>query len=230
MKKVIYTLLSIVVMAVAITSCSKEETYAEQRDRENARITAFIKNESNLSKALFPQGIEVINEIQFNDQGCVTLAPPAHPKTQFVLFGSSGVYMHIADKGNGNQLDWGESKNVLCRFAEYNINNDELSPSMSNMHDPLYAGIPDVLAITNNTGTFTASFLSGVMTSVNQNAEVPAGWLVPFSYIKLGRPMSHDSSLAHVYLIVPHSKGHARAQNSVYACLYDITFEETENQ
>ncbi len=55
--------------------------------------------------------------------------------------------------------------------------------------------------------------------------DVPGGWTIPLSYIKLGRPTSADEEIAKVRLIVPHSEGHAWAQNQVCAFYYEITYE-----
>ena len=54
---------------------------------------------------------------------------------------------------------------------------------------------------------------------------VPSGWLVPLSYINLGRYTSSDAELAKVRLIVPHSAGQSNAVQSVYPCLYEITYQ-----
>ena len=55
---------------------------------------------------------------------------------------------------------------------------------------------------------------------------VPSGWLVPLSYINLGRPQNPTDEIAKVKLIVPHSQGQSYATQSVYPCYYIITYEK----
>jgi hypothetical protein len=74
-------------------------------------------------------------------------------------------------------------------------------------------------------GSFYATFVFGVMANTYGSNQVPTGWLVPLTYIKLGRPQTKDEKVAHVKLIVPHNQGQAYASSNVYACFYDITYE-----
>ena len=69
--------------------------------------------------------------------------------------------------------------------------------------------------------TYTASFVSGKMYD-NYGASVPAGWLVTFNYLNIGRS---TANLAKVRLIVPHSQGHSTASQSVYPYYYELTFQ-----
>lgn len=223
MKKHLYTLLLAVATIIVFGACNEQETYAEQKKRETGCIENFIKSNTNISKELFPQGIEVISEAKFREQNFETYAPPQTEKYQFVLFENTGVYMHIASKGNGEKLKDGESAHVLCRFSEYNINTDKIQ--QSNTNNFTNATRFDKIAVTNTSGTFTASLVSGLLLIAYGNTQVPAGWLVPLSYINLGPDGLEDSSLAHVKLVVPHGQGHSAATTGVYACFYDITYE-----
>ena len=63
------------------------------------------------------------------------------------------------------------------------------------------------------------------MYAAYSSTSVPKGWLVPLSYIKVGRQFSEDQ-ISKVRLIVPHSEGHANATSSVYPCFYEITYQE----
>ena len=72
--------------------------------------------------------------------------------------------------------------------------------------------------------SFTASFTSGVMYTF-YGGSVPAGWLVPLSYVKVGRPQSFEEECAKVRLIVPHTQGHATASSNVTPYYYVITFQ-----
>ena len=57
------------------------------------------------------------------------------------------------------------------------------------------------------------------------SATVPAGWLVPFNYIKIGLPQSESDEVAKVRLIVPHSQGHTSASGNVTPFFYEIIFQ-----
>ena len=77
-------------------------------------------------------------------------------------------------------------------------------------------------------GTFTASFTKSVaynMCYVYQSSAVPAGWLVPLSYINVGVPQNEDEEIAKVRLIVPHTQGHASAVQAVTPYFYEVTFQ-----
>jgi hypothetical protein len=85
--------------------------------------------------------------------------------------------------------------------------------------------LPDIIQVSRTSGSYNASFESGVMLTVYRSASVPAGWLVPLSYIKVGRPQSLTDECAKVRLIVPHSQGHASASSNVTPCYYELTFQ-----
>jgi hypothetical protein len=90
---------------------------------------------------------------------------------------------------------------------------------------------PDVIDVTNTSGTFTASFNTtvnpgGAMYQVYGNTSVPSGWLTPLTYINLGRQLTSDEGIAKVRLIVPHSEGHTSATTNVYPCFYEILYQE----
>ena len=141
--------------------------------------------------------INSISEEQFHSQGDSTSVA----KNEYVLFANSGIYMQIVEKGCGQKLKNGESGDVLCRYTEWNINGDSLQ--------------------TYNDSTF----VNGVMPNTYGSTQVPTGWLVPLTYINLGRPQSEKDKIAHVKIIVPHNQGQAYATSNVYACFYDITYE-----
>ena len=93
----------------------------------------------------------------------------------------------------------------------------------------------DEISVTNTSGTFEGSFVdtSKSLLAYTYNssyygtvsATVPSGWLIPFTWIKVGRLITADDELAHVRLLVPHTYGTTSASASVYACLYDIRFQ-----
>ncbi|MCR5077728.1 MAG: DUF4827 domain-containing protein [Prevotella sp.] len=209
MKKITF-LLVMLAGVLAFSSCNKTETYAEQLDRERDAINAYIVK----------QGINVINEAQFEKQGNTTDVS----KNQYVLFSSSGVYMQLVKKGTGTPIRKGETATVLCRFSERNLLTDTLQLTNNVLY---YSGVVDKMSVTNTSGTYTASFdaSSSVMYNAYRSTSVPAGWLVPMTYVNLGRLATASSELAHVKLIVPSQQGQINASQSVYPCFYDLTFQ-----
>ena len=182
-------ILTLMAVVLFLASCDKNETYADQKKRERSAIAEFIAK----------QGITTISEGQFSQQGNTTNLD----KNEFVLFDNTGVYMQIVKKGSGKTLQDGETATVLCRFSERNLLTDTLQLTNNVLY---YSAIVDKMNIQNNSGTFTASFDSGssVMYSAYGSTSVPAGWLVPFTYIGLDRH-SEGSEIAQVNLIVPHT-------------------------
>ena len=209
MKKISF-LLGILTVVLAFSSCNKTETYADQLDRENEAINAYIVK----------HGIKVISEEQFEKQGNTTDVS----KNQYVLFASSGVYMQIIDKGTGEPLKKGETATVLCRFTENNLITDTLQLTNSILY---FGKTVDKMSVTNTSGTYTASFdpKSSVMYEAYRSTSVPAGWLIPLQYINLGRLTTPTSKLAKVKLIVPSQQGQINATKAVYPCYYDITYQ-----
>ena len=209
MKKISF-LIAMLAVILAFGSCSKSETYANQLDREKKAMNDYIIKHS----------INVITEEMFEKQGFTTDVT----KNQYVLFKNTGVYMQIVDKGTGSAIQQGEPATVLCRFREDNLLKDTLQLTNNVLY---FGGKVDKMSVTNTSGTYTASFdpSSSVMYDVYHTASVPAGWLVPLPYIKIGRITSATSTLAHVKLIVPSQQGQIDASRNVYPCFYDITYQ-----
>ena len=209
MKKYLPLYLCAVILCGIISSCEKTETYAEQKEYEDGRINDYI----------YKHGINSISEEQFHSQGDSTSVE----KNEYVLFASSGIYMQIVEKGCGEKLKNGESGDVLCRYSEWNINGD----SLQTFNDGTFARALsyDKFTVRNQSGSFYATFVFGIMANTYGSNQVPTGWLVPLTYINLGRPQNEKEKIAHVKLIVPHNQGQAYASSNVYACFYDITYE-----
>ena len=206
MKKNVFVLLLLGV-AVMFASCHDKETYADQKKRERTAIAKFLTDST----------IKVITESEFEVNGRTTDVT----KNEYVLFPSSGVYMQIIRKGCGEFIKDGETTTVLCRFKETNILTDSVQLSNNYYY---YAMIPDKMSVKNSSGSYTASFINGLMFTT-YGASVPAGWLVPMPYVRIGRATSADEEIAKVKLIVPHTQGHTYAASGVYPCLYEITYE-----
>ena len=195
-----------------LASCRDNKAYADQKEAERSAINKFIADSA----------VRVISEETFARQGYTTNVQ----RNEFVLISSSGVYMQIVRNGVGEKIRNGETADVLCRFSERNLMTDSLQ--LSN-NVPYYSSVVDKMTVRNTSGTFTASFVRGesVMSSALNTTEVPAGWLVPLNYIRVGRPEAEGDEIAKVRLIVPHTSGHNYARQSVYPCLYDITYQRS---
>ena len=212
MKRILFILIA---AAAVFASCNDYETYGDKKEKERNAIAKFISDSS----------IVVISEDQFNRQGQTTdLA-----RNEYVKFDKNGVYMQIVRQGCGTKLQDGEKTRLICRFSEYNLLEDTIT--LCNNNNELYyygksvVKMPDIMQISRTGSSFTASFLSGIMYSVYKSAAVPSGWLVPLSYVNVGRPQSADEEYSMVRLIVPHSQGHAYASGNVIPYFYEITFQ-----
>ena len=139
------------------------------------------------------------------------------------------MYMQIVREGCGTMLQDGESTKLVCRFSEFSILDDTTTVCNNDVNLAIYGksvvGMPDIIQVSRSSGSYTASFESGVMYTAYGSASVPAGWLVPLSYIKVGRPQSATDQNAKVRLIVPHSQGHATASSNVAPYYYEITYQ-----
>ena len=203
-------LLLICIAAIAIlSSCNDYETYGDKKEKERNSISKFVSDSS----------IVVISEDQFVLQGYVTNVA----RNEFVKLDKSGVYMQIVREGCGEKVKDGETVNLCCRFEEFDIEGDTIT--LYNNID-IMSPYVDVMRVTNTSGTFSGSFTTGVMLSAYSSASVPAGWLVPLAYIKVGRPKSLTDERAKVRLIVPHSQGHTIAAQNVLPYYYEITYEK----
>lgn len=194
-----------------LMSCDDTESYADQKKKERSAIRSYIAKEN----------IKVITEKEFHAQDSTTDVS----KNEYVLFETTGVYMQIIREGCGEKLKDGETATVICRFKEWNLLTDSLQ--LANNIENSSLNFPDLMSVKNTSGTFKASFIQGssVMYSIYGSGSVPAGWLAPLSYIKIGRPAKPGEEIAKVKLIVPHTQGHQYASSSVYPCLYEITYQ-----
>ena len=194
-------------LAVVVSSCNNYETYGDKKEKERNAISKFISDHN----------ITVISEDQFNQQGKKTDVS----KNEYVKFDRNGVYMQIVRQGCGSDLADGGQATLVCRYAETNIFADTIQ---SYNNTPAYAATPDRMFISRATSVYSAQFLDGVMSKV-YGATVPAGWLVPMPYIKVGHPTSENEMCSKVRLIVPHTQGHAYSSSNVIPYYYEITYE-----
>lgn len=230
MKRILIFCAILCATALTFVSCKKDETYAKQKKKERNAIETYIKNSpltlydnegGILLKDTLP--IQVIDEIQFEKQDSMTYAA----LNQYVLFPKTGIYMQIVRQGVGNKIKPGDrGKNIICRYWEYNIIAGSL---LTTNRVPYWTSSPDIINVSNNSGSISASFDSnhtGAMFQAYNSLTVPQAWIVPLSYIKVGRDKKDGDEIAKVRLIVPHTQGTDNAANAVYPCIYEITYEE----
>jgi hypothetical protein len=212
MKKLTYLLVLLLGMTT-FAACNNRETYADQKNRERTAIKKYIQDAA----------IAVISEEEFAQKHYTTDVS----KNEYVLFESEGVYMQIERKGCGEKIKDGETVTVLCRFTERNLMTDSIE--VSNVLASQFAYWVDKMSVSNNSGTFTGSFISGESTLMAahylSSTAVPEGWLLPLTFINVGRPASANDEIAKVRIIVPHDKGHMTATSRVIPYLYDITYQ-----
>lgn len=213
------------VSTFSVVSCDDDETYADRRKRERKQVESFINNGVEVkdpdSGEIFlsvPGNIKVLSESEFYANDSTTDVS----KNEYVLFSGSGIYMQIVRRGIGEKLQDGERATLLTRFTEFNIAADSITSTNTTLD---YATLPDVMTVVNTSGTFTASFTSGVLQARYGSKAVPNGWLVPLTFIGIGRQSAPDEEIAKVRLIIPSTEGQSDAYNNVYACFYEITYQ-----
>ena len=131
------------------------------KDKERDAVKKFVKE----------KGIKVISYEEFIANDTVTDVS----KNEFVEI--DGVYMQIVnnpkDADDVRRINDGDTRNMLVRYTEYNIQEgDTISGNK-------FVSEPDEMRVSNASGTFSATFTSGIMASVYGSA-VPTGWLTPF--------------------------------------------------
>ena len=189
-------------------SCNDGKTYAELKEEEREAILRFIEKND----------IKVIDEDQFESQDSMTNVAA----NEFVLFEETGVYMQVTEKGNGEQLEDGRHE-MLVRYMEKQIASDGTTDTLSFNTNGNWYPHPDEFIVTKQDNSLSASFgVNGAMYEAHGSAYVPAGWLLPLNYLKVGREISGRSK---VKLILPHSQGTSTASGQVFPCYYEITYQ-----
>ena len=208
MKKLGILLMMVFGLGLAFQSCNNGKTYAEMKEDEREAIKRFIELND----------IKVIDEDQFVEQDSMTNVAA----NEYVLFKESGVYMQVVERGNGDVLEDGRHE-ILARYMEQQIVEDGTTDTLSlNTIQNLYPH-PDEFILTKSGNSMSASFTNnGAMYETHSSTYVPSGWLLPLSYLKVGRPISGRSKIK---LILPHSEGTATASSQVFPCYYEITYQ-----
>lgn len=204
------TSLAALLLLGSFVACDDYETYGEKKDKERDAINQYIADND----------INVISETQFRSQDSTTNVD----RNEFVYLDNSGVYMQIVRKGCGKPVQDGESTVLLVRYWEECLQDTLVS------YNDVNPFTPDYMTLKRSGSSYSGAFTFGqwynrYASSYNGTATVPNGLLVPFPYIKVGRPRSENEEIAKVKLIVPHSQGHAIATSYVRAYYYELTFE-----
>lgn len=195
-------------VAMFFVACDDEVSYSEMKEREEAAISAFIKDNGikKISKAAFLKADSITN-VEDNE---------------FVWLGD--VYAQIVCNPKGvpgaKKVEDGTGLDLLVYYTEYSIMDDDT------LATNCYGNLPaDDMRVDNESGSFTAS-LSGNSEwySYYGTTAVPSGWLAVMPYLYIGRSTAADK-LARVRLIVPHGSGTTQAATYVYPCFYEITFQ-----
>ena len=197
-------LLALFVLAASFVSCDDTVTYSEMKDKERDAVEAYIREKK----------INVITYDAFIANDSTTDAG----NNEYVLV--DDVYLQIVNNPRKTDskaygINDGDNVDLLVRYYEYNIQDDDTITAN------LYAADADEMRVSNKSGSYTATFTSGVMNSV-YGSSVPTGWLVPLRFLAFTRK---QSNLAKVNIIVPHTKGTSNAATYVYPCHYQISFQ-----
>ena len=216
MKKTTFLIITLLTIIATFFSCKDTETYAEMKEKEKKAIASFIEDNDFVGK------ITVISESQFYANDTITDTA----KHEFVLFEDDGIYMQIVRKGSGQtmkemameQPDSTITKNILCRFLEYDI--EDADTTASNLYTP---SIVDKMLVkySQYSQSYSGSYTEGFMYST-YGASVPTGWFKPFNFIRLSKDAG---KIAKVRLIVPHSSGTSNASGYVLPFYYEITYQ-----
>ena len=194
MKKLTLFFLSLLALSLGFQACDDSKTYAEMLEEEKDGINDFIKKEK----------IKVISQSQFYAQDSMTNVK----ENEYVQL-ASGVYMQIVDKGSENEADTVKSNDeILVRFVEYSILDKYTTLSNLSAVETV-----DAFRYTVTSSSIAGTFLQGYMMTYYSSPAVPAGWLVPLTYVR---------DMAHVRLIIPSKMGHQTAMQYVYPYYYDI--------
>lgn len=197
-------LLILSLFALLVASCDETVTYSEMKEKEREAVSEYIKE----------QDIKIISFEEFVANDSTTDVS----RNEYVEI--DDVYMQIVNNpilkdSTAYRINEGDNIDLLIRYYEYNIQDGDTITAN------LYAADPDEMRVTNTSGSYSATFTSGVMNSV-YGSSVPSGWLVPLRFLTFTRK---QSNLAKVNIIVPHTRGTSTAANYVYPCRYQVSFQ-----
>ncbi len=213
MKKLIFAVLGLVAVSSLLLSCKeKEETYAEQKEREARQVREWIDSHD----------IDCISLQEFL-KDTVTDNPETGPdftRNEYVLFEDNGVYMQVVRRGNGHQISAGDTWYMNARYVEVYLGTEDT------MTMNIYQQSPDIFYVKRVGDNYSASFTSGIMSRA-YGYSVPNSWLMVMPFIKPGL-LNGDG--AKVRIIAPHNQGTQAAAQSVYPTFYEILITKQKNQ
>ena len=96
---------------------------------------------------------------------------------------------------------------LFCKFTISILDKDTALSNLSAVETV------DAFRYTVTSSSIAGTFLQGYMMTYYSSPAVPAGWLVPLTYVR---------DMAHVRLIIPSKMGHQTAMQYVYPYYYDI--------
>ena len=158
-------------------------------------------------------------------------------ENEYVLLDESGVYMHVDNRGPGEEVLGDGTYDMVARFVEVALQTrTDLGMTagdtlLANFHvaNPSYTIKGEDFKLTISGESYSASFTRNdtySMYGMYGTVAVPSGWLIPLRYLKPGRTNDAEK-IARVKLIVPHSEGTSSATQSVYPCFYELTYNMT---
>lgn len=213
MKKIFVAVLGFVAVSSLFLSCKdKEETYAEQKEREAKQVRTWLETH-NIDVITVPDFLK--DTITNNNE-----TGPDSTRNEYVLFEDVGVYMQIVRRGEGRMIESGETRYYNARYVEVYLGTGDT------MTMNKYQQEPDVFYVKRTGGNYSASFTSGVMAS-GYGTSVPNAWIMTMPYIKPA--LLNGSSAAKVRIIAPHKQGTQAAASSVYPAFYEIIITTQQN-
>ena len=213
MKKIFVAVLGFVAVSSLFLSCKdKEETYAEQKEREAKQVRTWLETH-NIDVITVPDFLK--DTITNNHE-----TGPDSTRNEYVLFEDVGVYMQIVRRGEGRMIESGETRYYNARYVEVYLGTGDT------MTMNKYQQEPDVFYVKRTGGNYSASFTSGVMAS-GYGTSVPNAWIMTMPYIKPA--LLNGSSAAKVRIIAPHNQGTQAAASSVYPAFYEIIITTQQN-
>ena len=199
MKKLTLFFLSLLALSLGFQACDDSKTYAEMLEEEKDVINDFIKKND----------FKIISQSEFYAQDSTTKSKEKEDGVDEFVQLASGVYMQIVDKGSENEADTVKNNDeILVRFMEYSILDKDTALSNLSAVETV-----DAFRYTVTSSSIAGTFLQGYMMTYYSSPAVPAGWLVPLTYVR---------DMAHVRLIIPSKMGHQTAMQYVYPYYYDI--------
>lgn len=244
-------------LACAVSSCNKDVTYAQMREKEKVLVENFLKNGCRVvdksGKIVFEikGNIKPITEEVYEERYKAAQANgylyDMTANNEYIQL-DNGVFIQIVDYGTGDmyfgmipneageyvdsvrtgdKILQGTTRRVLVRYTEYNMAGDSIQTS-NILDNYLQAPDADEMSVAYSNGGMTGTYVKGTMLNVYSSNKVPNAWLYPLFYVNLGRYIKNTSRLAFVRLIVPSVEGQADAVANVYPSAFELYYEAGE--